>query len=168
MTIDYKLEDLSGTYMRTYENGVKLDTPVEEPWHDESAMIAHMLLDETLWTRDAHYIGNKGSRFQFEGEGIIVLLNCNDVFAWGCADTESVPHDKVPELFMLWHENHQWGPAKWCCLRRNEKPQAPVEKAIRKAGIWCERMEALPENHYDKACRERATAIRGEGKEGGT
>jgi hypothetical protein len=154
----YELSDLVGTYTRTHEAGVKLETPVEEPWYDEDAMIAYMLLDEVLWTRSAHYTGNKDSQYEFHGKGTIVLLGCNDVFAWGCSDSEELQHDKVPELFMLWHENHRWGPAKWCCIKRNEKPQRPVEKAMREVGIWDAQMDALPENQYDKVCRDRAAA----------
>lgn len=166
MSNAYELGDLTGTIMSQYSNGKKLDEPVEVTWHDEDAMIAHMLLDNTLWTRSAHYIGNKDSQYEFKGDGIIVLLGCNDIFAWGCADSEELPHDKVPELFMLWHENHQWGPAKWCCIKRNEKPQRPVEKAMREAGIWDAQMDALPENQYDKACQVRAAAAISTGREG--
>jgi hypothetical protein len=154
----YNIEDLTGFYTQTHERGVKLETPRQEPWHEEGEMIAHMLLDGVLWTRSAHYIGNKGGPYEFSGDGIIVLLHCNDVFAWGCSDSEELPHDKVPELFMLWHESNRWGPVKWCCLRRNEKPQAPVARDMKAAGFWCERMEALPENNYDRICRERAAA----------
>lgn len=42
-----------------------------------------------------------------------------------------------------WLENHEFGPAKWCAIKRNIKPQAPVIEAMKKAGVWDERMDAL-------------------------
>lgn len=155
---DYKLEDLTGTYTQTHEGGKKLDTPREEAWHDEDKMIAHMLLDGVLWTREAHFTFNKGSEYEGSGRGTVLFVNSNDIFAWGCADAEDLPHDEVPALFALWHESHAWGAIKWCCFRRKEQPQAPIKRDMIKNGVWCKRMDALPENVYDKKLKERAAA----------
>lgn len=154
---NYDLADLTGTFMSQYENGVKLEAPVECEWHDEDKMIAHMLLGGDLWTREASATINKGSPYECShDESTCVYVNCNDLFAWGCADAEPLPHDEVVPLFMLWHENARWGSTKWCCFRRNEQPQAPIARDMKAAGVWCGRMEALPENEYDRICRERA------------
>lgn len=152
--MNYDINDLMGEFTYEYRNGEKVE-PYTEAWADESAMIVHMLLDETLWTREAHYVFNKGSKFEDSGEGIVVFVNCNDVFAWGCADAEELPHDEVVNLFMEWHKSNRWGPVRWVCFRRNEKPQAPVARDMKAAGAWDERMEALPDNRYDAFLRKR-------------
>lgn len=69
-------------------------------------------------------------------ERVALVVNCNDVFAWGCADGEYITHDEIEDLYNMWRKDTAWGPAVWCCKRRKEMPQKPVEDEIRKAGIW--------------------------------
>ena len=35
-------------------------------------------------------------------------------------------------------------PARWCCLRRNMRPQPPVLRSMQAAGVWDDALEALP------------------------
>lgn len=123
-------------------------------WEDD--MLALMLIDGVCWTRDAQCTVNQGTAYADTYSGTSVLVGCNDVFAWGCADCEPLPHDKIPELFALWHADHEWGAAKWCCLVRGEKPQAPVVEMMKKSGSWCERMDALSPNRYDAHLASKA------------
>ena len=67
---------------------------------------------------------------------ICVFVVCNDMFAWGCADGEDLPFDEIENLYRMWRKDPQWGPAIWCMIKRKEMPQKPLEKMIRKAGIW--------------------------------
>lgn len=77
---------------------------------------------------------------------------CGDTFVWGCADAEPLPSigygdgddEAVLELYNWVRADGSWGSTRWCCLRRGMRPQKPVETAMRAAGAWCERMEALP------------------------
>lgn len=85
---------------------------------------------------------------------IILYVGCNDIFAWACADAEDLPYSEVPALYRMAAISN-WGSSKWCCIRRNEKPQAPVVEFMKKAEVWDAVMEALPENKYDKFLRER-------------
>lgn len=81
---------------------------------------------------------------------VVLFVLCNDLFAWGCADAESFTTTDILPLYKHYLTHKTWGSAKWCCIKRNEKPQRPVEKLMREAGVWDEVMESLPPNHYDK------------------
>lgn len=70
---------------------------------------------------------------------------CNDVFAWGCADVEELPYSEIMPLWRAWKADKVWGTAKWCCRQRNMKPQQPVIRRMKEAGVWDEAMEALPD-----------------------
>lgn len=65
-----------------------------------------------------------------------VFVICNDIFAWGCADAEDLPHEEIETLYKMWRKDPCWGPAIWCIKQRKQMPQKPVEEDIRKAGIW--------------------------------
>ena len=63
-------------------------------------------------------------------------VNCNDVFAWGCADAEDVEFKEIKDLFEHYIKDPGWGTAVWCIKRRGYLPQKPVYEAIQKNGIW--------------------------------
>jgi hypothetical protein len=65
-----------------------------------------------------------------------INVNCNDVFAWGCADAESLTYGELANLWGFWKKDPSWGAAVWCMIKRNQMPQKPVEKRIREEGIW--------------------------------
>ncbi len=52
-------------------------------------------------------------------------------------------------------EDSSWGSLKWCCIKRNERPQIPIEEDMKKVGAWCEKMESLPINQYWDKLRKR-------------
>ncbi|BBA65598.1 predicted ORF [Xanthomonas phage XacN1] len=65
-----------------------------------------------------------------------IYVNCSDVFAWGCSDAEDYVDDQLLTLFKMFNKDRSWGTAMWCMIQRKERPQKPVEDAIRKEGIW--------------------------------
>lgn len=79
-------------------------------------------------------------------ETVVLFVNCNDVFAWGCADSETLPYDQIECLFRMWHADRKWGADKWCCKQRDQKPQKPVEDQMRADGSWDDTMESLSPN----------------------
>lgn len=85
-----------------------------------------------------------------------VLVNCNDIFAWACADAEPLPYSQIETLYRMFRKDPAEGAAVWCCIQRKEMPQAPVAKDIRKAGIWDLDSLNLVPNHYDEQCKEWA------------
>jgi hypothetical protein len=73
-------------------------------------------------------------------------VECSDIFAWACSDAETIDYGDIHGIYDAWIDNKEWGPAKWCAIKRNMKPQSPVIKAMKKAGVWDEKMDALEDN----------------------
>lgn len=81
-------------------------------------------------------------------------VNCNDVFWWACADCEPLPligfgKDKEAAFWDLYQRVRTetvvgFGSDSWCCLQRGMRPQTPIEKEWREAGVWSDELEALP------------------------
>ncbi len=82
-------------------------------------------------------------------------VNCSDVFAWGCADAENILPNEIRDLFFMVIEDNKWGATKWSCIKRNERPQIPIEKDMKLDNAWCDKMEALPLNKYWQRLAER-------------
>lgn len=83
---------------------------------------------------------------------VTISVNCNDLFMWGCADSEDVTLEELPELYDFWRRNNRWGATQWCCVRRKMRPQRPLVDVMKKVGAWTGEMDALMENPYDKLC----------------
>ena len=73
-------------------------------------------------------------------------MNCNDVFAWACADAESITTEECVDLFKEINKDKKWGDTVWICKKRNLKPQGPIIKDMKIDGSWTDEMEALPNN----------------------
>lgn len=100
---------------------------------EEEAALAHLLMNEVVFL-NSHWWKEEWPEEARKRTSLNV--NCNDVFAWGCADAESMLHDDIENLYRMWLKDPAWGSAVWCMIRRNQMPQKPVEKRIRDAGIW--------------------------------
>lgn len=123
------------------------DKPPIEMIFDHRDALARLLAEEVLFTNSFHWekewpeaARNKAGLF----------VNCNDIFAWACSDAERLPYEGIQSLYDMWLENKDWGPAKWCAIQRNQKPQGPVIDAMKNAGVWDEGMKALGDNTLDK------------------
>ena len=73
-----------------------------------------------------------------------VRVLCNDLFYWACADCEELPVAEIGNLYRMHKENPKYGSDKWCCLRRNLRPQVPIVENMKKDGFWDAELEALP------------------------
>jgi hypothetical protein len=100
---------------------------------DEGLALASLLIDEVVFLNSLWWEDDAPARIK---EFISVNVNCNDVFAWGCADGETLPYSEIENLWRMHRKDPTWGAAVWCIKRRGQKPQKPVEDLIRKAGIW--------------------------------
>ena len=69
-------------------------------------------------------------------DAVSLHLNCNDVFAWGCADAEDVLHSDLADIYDHFVKDNKWGTAVWCIKRRKMRAQKPVYDEIKKEGIW--------------------------------
>lgn len=76
-------------------------------------------------------------------------VNCNDLFYWGTADCEAVTacygSRDESDFWRLYHMTRTMdnGSDVWCCLQRGMRPQTPIEKEWREAGLWTDELEAL-------------------------
>jgi hypothetical protein len=91
----------------------------------------------------------------FVGSNMRLVVNANDVFAWGCADAEEFGDADVEALYSAWVEGKV---TKWLCKKRNEKPQPPLEQRMRERGDWDDELEALPCNYTDRAVHQQIGA----------
>lgn len=99
----------------------------EHDWRFEEYMLADLILSDNL------FLNNE-----------LLLVNCNDVFAWGCADAEPISLLDIPDVYQA--SKTMYGIVKWVCKRRSLQPQKPYIKAIKNGNEWDESMEALPKN----------------------
>lgn len=74
----------------------------------------------------------------------ILYVNCNDLFYWACADAEPLPNKEIGRLYKMHMADKKYGSSKWCCFRRNLRPQVPIVEMMKKDGAWDEAMELLP------------------------
>jgi hypothetical protein len=118
---------------------------------DNELALSVLLKKSVLFCNERYYSESKDCKSI--GPTIVIFVNCNDIFAWACADAECLPLDEIPVLYRMWERDKAWGPAKWCCIRRNEKPQEPVIDYMKSAGVWDDIMEKLPDNNYDLLCK---------------
>ncbi len=116
----------------------------KEYCNDELAL-SILLKNDILFCNERRYAEYNNDKLL--GSTIVLFVLCNDIFSWGCADAEDLPMNEIPHLYKMWKADEKWGPAKWCCLRRKEKPQYPVAEAMKKDGSWDNAIEKLPENH---------------------
>lgn len=119
---------------------------------DAELMLSLLLEDGALFASAKPYLEGK----EVQGPTIVLFVNCNDVFVWGCADAEPLPYDQIPKLYKMVVEDSTWGASKWCCIQRNQKPQKPVVEAMKANNSWNDILESLPENKYDKIMNDRS------------
>ena len=111
---------------------------------DVEHCLSVLLHDDVLFANERRFLDGK----DVDGPTVVLFVNCNDLFAWGCADAESLPYDEVGKLFRMHRANAGWGSQKWCAIRRNLKPQPPAQRLMEMAGAWDAQMEALPDSPF--------------------
>lgn len=124
----------------------------------EEAALAELLDNDVVFCNERHYT------FAGEPSGCttILFVNANDVFAWGCADAQDLPHSEIGNLYKAHKE--KWGVTKWLCRQRQEKPQPPIVRDMKKDGAWDDEMEALPDNTTDRYLKAKLAEAVLEGK----
>ena len=106
----------------------------DEAHHEaQPYMLAALLAAQVIFLNSHHWEKDWPEAAQ---RTVALCVNCNDVFAWACADAEDLEYREIESLFDDWQKDPTWGPAVWCMKKRNLMPQPPVEKAIRAAGVW--------------------------------
>ena len=125
---------------------------------DEEAALSWLLARGVLFSnsRDCIFDGKP------EGHTVVLSVLCSDVFGWGCADGEDLPHSEIVNLFKMVRDDPEWGAVRWCCLRRNMQPQYAIKRDWVNSGKWDDVLEALPEN--PDAADVRAAEARAESR----
>ena len=120
---------------------------------NEEEMLAKLLQEGILFCNSRKYLDSDDKTVR--PETIVLFVNCSDVFAWGCADAESIALAELPELFKMYEANPKTAATIWVCKKRNEKPQLPVADWLKEENAWTDEMEQLPSNQYDSYCKEQ-------------
>lgn len=70
---------------------------------------------------------------------VTFLLNCNDLFHWGCADCETLTPENLPRLRQALEDaknacdlGEMWGDSLFVARERKMRPQTPVLKDVPK------------------------------------
>lgn len=113
---------------------------------DEYKALAKLLVDGVLFVGDAIDGPFFSSNSKEAGNTISLSVNCNDIFAWACADAEPITCEELPQLYLEHAKNPSWGAIKWCAKKRNIQPQSPVIRDMKKEGVWDDEMERLKKN----------------------
>lgn len=85
------------------------------------------------------------SGYQSPNNTIELVVNCNDLFWWGTADSEHCGPDELQSLYDRHKADPRWGAMIWCFLHRKLQPQVPVREKMQQDGAWTEELAALPE-----------------------
>lgn len=126
------------------------DKPETEEIFEDAKGLALLLANEVVHLNSNHW---KDEWPKAARETVYLGVDCSDVFAWGCSDSESAAYADIESVYRHWLKDPRWGPAVWCMIRRKQMPQGPVEKRIRDSSIWdldaLKAEHGLRDNHYD-------------------
>lgn len=133
------------------EDGTRLhpDQPEQEEEFESDKALAMLLMNDVIFLNSHWWEEDWPERARKQ---TALCVNCNDVFAWGCADGEGIEYAELEELYRLWLKYPRHGGDLWCVLKRGQMPQSPVAQSMRKAGIDLDGRLAkrkLRANHYD-------------------
>lgn len=106
--------------------------------------LAKLLLDKVVFIRESC------ERDGYCNGDVSLYVSCNDVFAWGCCDSQPLPYHDIEDVYKFWLRDNNLGPVVWCCMMRNEMPQKPVADKIRASEKFDIDALGLKENRYDK------------------
>ena len=163
-------EDKWGPIEELLEGLTVEDFKYGEDDYMEEEIIAYFLIKAAFHCNTRpylHYDFNKGKDEDGnyplcekpEKPTIVIYVHCNDLFMWGCADSEEIKRSELPGLLEMYFKDKTWGIDKWVCRKRNERPQAPIRKMMKEKGSWEDWMDNLEENYdetdkYKEYCKE--------------
>jgi hypothetical protein len=126
------------------------DSPETSEYFWNESALAELLANDILFANSRKYVqqpwpGQPNPETpEICEETIVLFVICNDLFYWASADLEHLSLDQVKPLYEAWRKKGHFGVDEWCCLRRQMRPQTPLEKRWREEGLWTEALEALP------------------------
>ena len=96
--------------------------------------LAHLIINNVIFCNNGWWYVKEG--IPWKEDAISLHVNCNDIFAWGCADSEDITATEIHELYRMWKKDPNWGVAAWCIKKRKMMPQKPVEDLMNKTGLY--------------------------------
>lgn len=105
---------------------------------EQSWAVLRLLADDEIFVSSTSRAGAE------QPDVATLVVICNDLFCWGCADGEPLPWKEIRTLYEMYVADPRWGTQRWCCRHRKLRPQAPIVDAMKAAGAWDEELEALP------------------------
>lgn len=100
---------------------------------DNGKALSYLLLNDIMFL-NTHWYKKDWSEEAKNTTSLVV--NCNDVFAWGCADAEEVTLKDLKDLYYHVKKDKNYGSIVWCIKKRNMLPQKPVYDIIQNDGVW--------------------------------
>jgi hypothetical protein len=79
--------------------------------------------DMVLWLME-----NERLHVYIRGENCHGGINCNDLWAWACAEFEDITFEDLPELKMCLTLSEKYGDILWACRKIGMRPQKPYYK----------------------------------------
>lgn len=61
-----------------------------------------LLCEDVLFINNGWWKTEKG---EWPADHITIHVNCNDVFAWGCAEGEDILYGELEELYEMWKKD---------------------------------------------------------------
>ena len=120
---------------------------------DVETALAVLLAEDEVFCNHREYTDGG----ETAGKTTVVFVICNDLFAWACADAMDLPYNEIGNVYRA--SKTKWGISKWCCKQRNQKPQPPIIRDMKKDGVWDDEMEALPDNWEDAETQRAFAAV---------
>lgn len=144
----------SWTYVETQDQPIEFIPETEYKGNRtiEISDVIQILIHEGIIHFNSHWWRKEWS--EEHRKLVYIGVNCNDVFAWACSDSEEANYDELYELWDYWKKDPALGHWIWCIKKRNELPQKPVYDYIMKQGIWDLDSMGLEPNYYDEMLRK--------------
>ena len=115
----------------------------------DEEILAYLLFKGIVFVNSRKYVNIDDNQTVMPSTTII-FVNCNDIWAWGCADAEEVTKKELPVLCRMYMGDKRWGVLKWACRKRGMRPQFPIRRDMKELGVWSEMMESLEPNYDEK------------------
>jgi hypothetical protein len=106
----------------------------QDGWNAYGTELLQKLIKIENWYRDIpdNYkdfikdnLFNETLFFSMDKDKFNLLVNCNDLFYWACADSEPIKIEELQELIDCFKESIKHGDLLWVCRKRKMRPQAP-------------------------------------------
>ena len=111
---------------------------------DKDNALAFLLINDVIFTNN-HWWEKEWTEEAKKTTSLNV--NCNDIFAWACADSEEINVNEIEELYKLYRENAEYGQFIWCIKKRNMLPQYPIYELIQNETNWDLNKMGLDKNY---------------------